>query len=586
MAGSMAGSAAPAAAADPAELHARADAALQSLLLHYWSQGERYLRANSPDDGHLTGYWTFAQGFDAVLDGVERTGGQAYGGLIETFYDAQERRGWSSAFYDDENWMVLALIRAHDLTGDPKYLATARALFADIEGGWDTSCCGTRPGGIWWNKGHDQKATASNAGPVIAAVRLGERTHDATYLDFAVRVYSYWWDNMVNHSTNQVIDHIGADGVKVPWRFTYNEGLMIGASMELYRVTGDPPYLDHAVSVTSYVRAQELIHTSLGNVLHDGANDACGGDCHQFKGIAYRYLMLFNQTRKTMVDVLSASAAAVWDLARSPENDLFSVSWAGPPMSSHSLPQDTSALMALGLWAAAAGPFPGTGRPPDQYEAEEASFHGIGLEATHAGFTGWGYLAGWNEDGQGVDFSVQVDVTGSWGIDFRYAGGAGSAHRAILIDGKVAARDLLFPGTGSWESYGTVHLQGKLLAGSHTISVLLDASQGSSNFLNLDHLRLHRPETPFIRGDPNADGLEDLSDVLTILGHLFLASPASLDCERSAELNGDGAVDLSDALYLLFHLYGAGPAPGQPFPGCGTAAAPDALTCQRFGSCQ
>ena len=121
------GPAAPAPAAGVAEFHARADAALQSFLLHFWSQGDQYLRANSPDNAHLTGYWTFAQGFDAVLDGVERTGGQAYAGLIETFYQARSsaagraiittmRTGWP------------CFLRAHDLTGDRKYPSPRRPV--------------------------------------------------------------------------------------------------------------------------------------------------------------------------------------------------------------------------------------------------------------------------------------------------------------------------------------------------------------------------------------------------------------------------------------------------------------------------
>jgi hypothetical protein len=77
----------------PEEYHARADAALESFLLKFWSQGASYLKAHYPDNGSATGYWTFAQGFDAVLDGVERTEGKAYAGWIETLFDAQNQRG-------------------------------------------------------------------------------------------------------------------------------------------------------------------------------------------------------------------------------------------------------------------------------------------------------------------------------------------------------------------------------------------------------------------------------------------------------------------------------------------------------------
>jgi predicted alpha-1,6-mannanase (GH76 family) len=48
---------------------------------------------------------------------------------------------------------------------------------------------------------------------------------------------------MVNPVSFQVCDHINPDGTKVWWKFTYNEGLMIGASVELNEATGAAMYL-------------------------------------------------------------------------------------------------------------------------------------------------------------------------------------------------------------------------------------------------------------------------------------------------------------------------------------------------------
>ena len=73
------------------------------------------------------------------MDGVERTSKKQYLGLIESFYQGQNERGWFPGFYDDECWMAAALLRAYDLTSEPKYLNQAKALFADIRAG------GTQP---------------------------------------------------------------------------------------------------------------------------------------------------------------------------------------------------------------------------------------------------------------------------------------------------------------------------------------------------------------------------------------------------------------------------------------------------------
>jgi predicted alpha-1,6-mannanase (GH76 family) len=208
------------------DYHQRADLLLENYLLKYWDGN--YIRN--------TGEWTYIHGMDAVIDGAERTNKQKYYGLIETFYEAQDKRhGWLNDYYDDENWFVLTLIHAYDVTGEEKYLQKAEEIYKDIlENAWDDSCCGETTGGLWWNKAKTQKATAANAGAVISGLQLYKRTNREEYREFAKKVYYFWWMNMVDKTKYQVADHVNTDGTKVWWKFTYNEGLMIGASLEMY----------------------------------------------------------------------------------------------------------------------------------------------------------------------------------------------------------------------------------------------------------------------------------------------------------------------------------------------------------------
>ncbi len=474
-----------------ATYHGRADQALQSFLLKFWNGGQQYLRDKFPSDGSLAGYWTYANGWDALLDGVERTGGAQYAGLIESFYLGQNARGWTNNYYDDQCWMTLALIRAYDLTTNMVYLNQAQALYADVQTGWDTTCCGPVPGGVWWNKAHTQKATAANAGAALAGAKLYQRTANVAYLNFAQQVYGFWWSNMVNQSTYQVCDHIDPDGTKVWWKFTYNEALMIGASVELNEATGNQAYLVNAHRLATFMLNNECIATAYGNVLYDGSNIGCGGDCHQFKGPAYRYLMqLYRKdlTRTAYYNVLKASADAVWNLARDPANTVFAVNWAGPPQSSGDQGQNNAACAALNLFAQHYGAYPGSGLPANQYEAENATLNRIGLEATYSGFTGWGYLAGWNGDNQWVRFNVNFPTPGGRTLTFRYAAGAGNASRLIAINGVNTFANQPFANTGSWSSYNTVSVSYYFPAGPNTIAILFNSALGSANFLNLDHL--------------------------------------------------------------------------------------------------
>jgi|GEM_PF-1181622 len=465
-----------------AEYHQRADLLLENYLVKYWDGS--YIRN--------TGEWTYIHGMDAVIDGAERTGKQKYYGLIETFYEAQDsRHGWLNDYYDDENWFVLTLIHAYDVTGETKYLNKAREIYADIQtNAWDTTCCGTVKGGLWWNKPHTQKATASNAGAVISGIRLYQRTGLVSYRNFAKKVYDFWWDNMVDKTTYQVADHIDPDGTKVWWKFTYNEGLMIGASLELSRAYRNPSYLTKAHNIAGFMINNETKPTSYGNVLSDGNAAQCGGDCHQFKGPGYRYLMqlyLHDKSKTAYYNVLKASVDALWNLARTSDHSV-GVDWTGPTTAGPFNDQtQNAAAQAMSLFAKQNGAYPGAGTPAGQYEAENATIRGILLEANQPPFSGWGFLGGWMGSGKFVKFTVNNATAGNKTVTLRYAAAAGDAYRNISVNG-TPVTTLLLPGTSGWNLYSTASFTYHFPAGTSTILIDYNA-----NYVNLDHIQLGAP---------------------------------------------------------------------------------------------
>ena len=491
------GAAADAAAdpgADPAMAHARADAATQALLLRFWRGDVGYLADLSPDpEGQPTGYWTFAQALDAVLDAAARHPGGSFAGWIETLYLAQEARGWQSNFFDDQNWMALALLRAHEMTGDARYLERARVLALEVVGAWDQTCCGDRPGGVWWDRAHTQKATAVNAGAALTAARMAMATGDQAWLEQARRIYRYWRDEMVDPDSHQVYDHIESDGSVVKWRFTYNEGLMIGAAVAMWQATGEAGYLDDAHAIASYLVYQEVAPTPLGDILVESG--ACSGDCRQFKGIAYRYLAELERVASDgprYRAVLDASAYSLWEIARDPDTNMFGVDWASAPSAGVpvSIQQQSSATMALNLHAALLDPAPDGAPASTVVQAEDAVLRGVGVEASHRGFDGWGYAAGWHAEGQRVDFAVEVPAEGDYTLGFRYAAGAGDALRAISIDGAHLVDAERFTATSGWDDYQEVTEVAHLGAGRSVVTVAYRDALGSDGYLNLDRLSL------------------------------------------------------------------------------------------------
>ena len=479
---------------DLARAHERADAATEALLLHFWRGDLEYLGADWPDQGARAGYWIYAQALDAVLDAVERHQGRSLAGWIATLYQAQEARGWQSNFFDDENWMALALLRAYRLTGEQRYLDRADALARDVVGAWDETCCGERPGGVWWDRAHTQKATAANAGAALTAARMAIETGDPLWLEDARRIYGYWRQEMVDPDTHQVYDHIEVDGRVVKWRFTYDQGLMIGAALALHQATGEATYLDDAHAFASFLVYHEVSPTPLGDVLAE--TGACAGDCRQFKGIAYRYLAALEQIAgdQRHRDVLDASAYALWEIARDPASNTFAVDWSRPVDGSPvSLSQQSSAAMALSNHASLLGAAPDDGAPRFDYQAEDAALGGVGVEGSHGSFEGWGYVAGWHRDGQRIDLAVDVPDPGDYSLELRYAAGAGDAVRLVAIDGGSLVEGKRFPATAGWDEYQEISVPVHLEAGRRTVSLVFQASLGSDNFLNLDRISLEPP---------------------------------------------------------------------------------------------
>lgn len=456
-------------------MHVRADEALYALMLNDWAS----IAANT-----TTYDWMYAHYWDAVLDATERRGPTAFTGTPKMFFELQQQRGWLDGFYDDENWITLALLHAYKVTGDMTYLTQAETVFADIMNAWDTTCCGANKGGMWWEKPNIDKVTAINAGAVISASRLYAATKDGTYLAFGQKVYAFWSTYMVDSTTGHVYDNENDEGgINTTWSFTYNEGLFIGAVVELARVTGDTSNFPLAHTVASYMMSKEIETLDAGTILSDGN---CSGDGDMFKGIAARYLgelYAADPSHTEYRDFLRRSADAAWTRARDVASGNISCDWQGPyDPTTGVVGALGSAAMAIAAAAEALGP--GAQRPPLIYEAEEGDLHSVGLEAKYAGFSGWGYVAGWGSGGESVDILVNVPTMGAYALGWRYATGD-NAVRALSVNGVQVNGNLAFPSTGGYTSYGLANAVVTLNQGANVLTLSY-----SSGFVNLDNVQL------------------------------------------------------------------------------------------------
>ena len=196
------------------------------------------------------------------------------------FEDNNENTGWF--IYDDIMWWTISLARAYCMFGDEEYLRLAERSFSRVWYGservGDTGSYDEAAGGMFWrwypisspepNRSGDGKMACINFPTVVAALTLsgcvpdGRRAEDGDrpvthtrerYFEMGREIYGWGVENLFDAATGRVADSRHGDG-EPDWKtHVYNQGTFIGASVLLYRATGERRYLDNAVAAADYV---------------------------------------------------------------------------------------------------------------------------------------------------------------------------------------------------------------------------------------------------------------------------------------------------------------------------------------------
>ena len=315
----------------------RADVAQHSLDLLYGAAEPQLLHNGHPaaDDGTFN-YWWLAHVIDCRLDAALRTGDDAWLDAARATAANIRRRNDGSLFndyFDDMLWYALALLRLADATSDDVERAAVErdvvALWEHVvTHGWNDV---HGPSLSWRKQQPDYKNTPANGPLAILGARLGRRTGDPAYLDRALRTVAWLEEHLVGPD-GFVEDGLGREGgdvVDTHWQFTYNQGLYIGACVELYKSTGDVAWLDKAerTALTSVRRlATDGVFHREGALVDDDVPDTAGGDVGLFKGVWYRYAaqLLDERVVAEVLDLVRASTDALWAHGLLPFDDAAS----------------------------------------------------------------------------------------------------------------------------------------------------------------------------------------------------------------------------------------------------------------------
>ena len=277
-----------------------ADESAANLIANYWYKpGKIFYDGYPKQRSSAFNYWWYAHAIDVMADAYIRTKDESYITYIDDIVDTIVKRNKkiTNDYYDDMEWMALALLRMYDETKDEKYLDNVQILWNDIKTGWND----TMGGGIAWRKEQlTYKNTPANAPAAILAARLYKVTKDEADLEWAVKIYDFQKANLVDPSSGQVWDGINRENngkIDKNWNFTYCHGVYIGAGVELYKITGDETYLADAKKTAAYALIQ-FTDERRGTFKSEG-----DGDGGLFKGILIRYLTQLYKVAPEMVEI-------------------------------------------------------------------------------------------------------------------------------------------------------------------------------------------------------------------------------------------------------------------------------------------
>lgn len=320
----------------------RAEATYSALWDNFYVPEGRLFREQSPNQ-HPFPYsylWPLSQtlGVSNTMAGLPDANPQylfdvlSVTGAIELYFDDERQPPAFSSyipppnghendrFYDDNAWIGLELMRAYEATGYQLALERAGQIFDYLVSGWDTDPTHPMPGGIFWVESarNRDRNTVSTAPAAQLGLLLAEQEQDPArkheLLTWSKRMYD-WVDRNLRGPDGLYWDHVGEDGTIDASVYTYNQGAMLGATLLMYRATGDEQYLDRAGEIGQAVITRWDVEGLLAQPV-------------AFNAILFRELLQLNDARPDAryLDLIVNYANRIWTDRRDSSTNLVTTS--------------------------------------------------------------------------------------------------------------------------------------------------------------------------------------------------------------------------------------------------------------------
>jgi predicted alpha-1,6-mannanase (GH76 family) len=310
-------------------------------------------------------WWNSAATLTTLIDYMKTTGDHKYLWVVDRTFQVNKgtfaagvkssdaiEGNFESRAIDDTEWWGIAWMDAYDLTGNQTYLTMAVTIASYVYGYWDTTC----GGGVWWDRERTYKNAVTNGLWIKLTAGLHNRiSGDSTWLSRAQAGWTWFAGSGMINSSNLVNDGLTTSTCQnngsTVW--SYNQGLAIGAAVELYRATGNATLLTTAQHLADAgTTASALVSNGILTESCDATTTSCDDNQKQFKGVFMRYLsdltaVTGSTTYRTFIQ---RQTDTLWSADRDTLNQ-FGERWSGADNSTNPNVRDwrtqASALAAL-----------------------------------------------------------------------------------------------------------------------------------------------------------------------------------------------------------------------------------------------